>query len=442
MTAVFFRVLRARSVTVPLDEIGSWYLTAVSIYAVLPLIVFLLVGLEYTPLNDSRLFSLQPSPDEVGAVGWLYALYMGAFAWTYLATRGPSVQAEPARPVFPPSTIGIVIALWAGITLATNVLGTSSGLAGSSGTESGYAMFEQLPLALRQGIRLLSGMLMVLTVLLLAWLFSDFKRRRWIIAAWLVLLLVPMLTSVGSRAMTVLSLIACIMLYHRLVRPLSVRVAIIGGVMGLAVFLALGILRAFRGAASPGDFVVGLHGGEFEALFGNAIDLRARLATGEIHAKPFSFYVGDLLSFLPSQVLPFQKVDLSDWYIATFYPDAREAGSGFAFGAIAEAVLGWGWFEAVLRGALVGYLYARLNVYYRRHGHRMWVTVFHVWMTLWCYNSFRNSTFTMVSAIVQQFIPTMVLVEVARAGLRLLSARHPTRVTSGSARVERAGDGS
>ncbi len=441
IAACFFRELRARSSTVPLDEIGSWFLTAVTIYTVLPLVVFLLIGLSYTPLNDNRLFQLQPSPGEVGAVGWLYVMYLGAFAWTYLATRGPSVQAEPARPVFPPSAIGIAFTLWGVITVATNFLGTSNGLSGSSGTEGGYAMFAQLPLPLRQGIRLLSGMLMVLTVLLLAWLFSDFTRRRWIIAAWLLQLLLPMLTAVGSRAVIVLSLIACVMLFHRLVRPLSLRVAIIGGVLGLAVFLALGILRAFRGVASPGDFVVGVHGGEFESLFGNAVDLRSRLAAGEIHAKPLAFYVGDLVSFLPSQVLPFQKVDLADWYIATFYPEARDAGSGFAFGAIAEAVLGWGWLEALVRGAIVGYLYARLNVYYRRYGQRMWVTVFHLWMTLWCYNAFRNSTFTIVSSIVQQFIPTMVLVEVARAGLRLLPARHFGSGMPGRGRAAQAGGG-
>src|SRR6266550_6257634 len=46
----FFAILLRTSRVLPIDEIGTWYVAAVTVYTVLPLVVFLGIGMTYTPL--------------------------------------------------------------------------------------------------------------------------------------------------------------------------------------------------------------------------------------------------------------------------------------------------------------------------------------------------------------------------------------------------------
>ena len=74
-----------------------------------------------------------------------------------------------------------------------------------------------------------------------------------------------------------------------------------------------------------------------------------------------SRYVSGLTAAIPSQVLPFEKIDRPAWYLSTFYPIFGDAGGGFACGAISQALVGFGLIELVLRGALVGFVFARVQ---------------------------------------------------------------------------------
>src|SRR5262245_44528130 len=49
-------------------EIGTIYLAIVAVYTIYPLLSFIGVGYSYTPLNDSRLFSAQPSPAQIASL--------------------------------------------------------------------------------------------------------------------------------------------------------------------------------------------------------------------------------------------------------------------------------------------------------------------------------------------------------------------------------------
>ena len=415
MGALFIVSLSAAGQVTPVADIGAWYVLIGTVYTVFPLAVFLIIGGQYTPLNDNRLLALQPGPATVGRIGWMYVVHVAAFAITYRMVRGRRVPRAPVVRSVPKSTFTIAVVFWAIIAMVTLVSGLSM-VSASSYVES-YSAAAALPLGLRQFLRLTHGMQFILTVTILIGLFSRYERRRWLITAWLAFQVFRSLLVVGERTGLVLSFSVCVILYHVMVRPIRARTAFSLAAVGLTAFLAYGVFRTFRTLNSPEDFAVGPSGGEFESMFGNAVDLDMKVAAGEIKDLPFSFYTSDIVAAIPSQVLPFDKVDLSDWYVSRFYPSAKERGAGFAFGVVAESIIGFGWIDLVARGAILGLLFAKLHGLFRRRGERLWVTVLYIWATVWCYQAFRGTSLMLLPVFLQQFIPTVLLIECVRAVL-------------------------
>ena len=421
----FLLALSQRSVTTPMTEIGTAFVAVVTIYLVVPLGIYVALGGTYTIVNDNRLVQLQPSPAEVAGVGWLYVAFLGAFAAVYLLVRG---RAEPPRTnlgVVSRQRLAVMLALYLVFVLLLSIV---QGPLASDSYEGGAAAVAALPLVIRQFLKLWEGWSVLLTLALRVWLFQDFARRKWIIAAWVAFDVGMLAFALGSRTMVAISLVSSVILYHLLVKPVPLRTALAGALAGLVGFLLLGVARAFGGfggIGAVGQWSSGV-GGEFESLFGNVIDLQHRLVSGEVGVLPFGFHFADILAPFPSQIIPFQKYDPAVWYANTFFPEAAERGAGFAFGVIAQGVVGLGWLELVIRGAVLGYAFASLHRYFSRHADKFWVVVLYVWMTVWCYQSFRNQSFILLTFIVQWFLPLVLVVEV---GVKILR----TSGTSGAA---------
>lgn len=410
IAAGFFSALSLRSVVTPIAELGTTFVAAVSIYLILPIAVFLLLGGTYTVLNDNRLLQLQPSVEDVAASAWLYVAFLGSFAAVYLLRRG---NAEPRR-----LDTGIVsrqrLIIFVTIYVAFSVLSPLLvGRVQSESYEGVYAAIGALPLVARQFLKLWEGWAVLLTIGVRIWLFQDFARYRWVIAAWIGSDILFVVSALQSRTGLAITLVSSVLLYHLLVRPIRVRTALLGIVVGLGGFLALGLARAYRGFGTFGLWSIASAGGEFESLFANVIDLRYRLGAGEIGSLPFSFHFADLLAPFPSQIVPFQKYDPGAWYIGTFYPEAAERGLGVAWGVIAQGVVGFGWMELVARGAILGYAFASFHRYFSRNSQKFWVLVMYVWMTVWSYQSFRNQSFILLTFIFQWFLSLVFVVEVA-----------------------------
>lgn len=428
----FTSVLFARSATAPIAELGLWFVAAVTVYTVLPLGVYLLLGQQYTPLNDGRLFALQATPAQVSGAAWLYVAFLAPFCLAYLAVRREAKLQQPIVALPARHLVGVMVGVWIGFTALTWMV--SLGAQTTGDYASGYAAYNALPLGVRQAIKLWQGWSILLTLAIRVSLFSDFSRYRWIIASWVAYDVMVTLSVLGSRTYLILSLASCFLLYHLMVRPIRVRTAVVMASTGLFGFLALGVLRTFQGLGTAVQFAPGSSGGEFEALFANVVDLRQRLTTGERLAIPFEMHFADLAAMFPSQLVPFEKFDPGVWYVTTFFPSAAEQGFAFAFGVVAQGVLGLGWIELVLRGAAVGVGFAVVHRYLCRQSHRFWVVVFYVWLTMWAYQSFRNQSFILIGYIVQQFVPLVLLVEGFR--LVLIGASRPVSPSTANPSVD------
>lgn len=100
-----------------------------------------------------------------------------------------------------------------------------------------------------------------------------------------------------------------------------------------------------------------------------------------------------------------------------------------AFGAIAESTIGFGWPEALVRGALLGWLYASIA---NRclNGKLTVVRAFvYVWFVVMSYQAIRDTTFSTIPRFLMQVLPLLVLLMMTgtfRKAKRFRRVVHPT----------------
>jgi hypothetical protein len=152
---------------------------------------------------------------------------------------------------------------------------------------------------------------------------------------------------------------------------------------------------------------------EFQAVFGIAYDLQSRGAAGTLGSIPWQIYMSDLLMLVPSQMLPFVKVDP-----CLGYPIVDGVGLGCVIGLMSQAVIGLGWLELIVRGLALGLTVAVIHRWYVRRQDGYWATMFYLCLCLWCHYTFRNSTFFVAYYVVYQFIPFLVGVHIVHYGLK------------------------
>lgn len=416
-TAFYWALWSRRRHAIPWFELGAVYVTAVALYTFYPLIGYLVLGGAYTPTNDNRLWAAPPTAGEMGHVAWLYVAHLAAFGAVYLGVRGrlPLRMAELRRPRW--SILVSAAALYLLIEAFSIFLGLFYDMSAGDYLQT-YLFARRLPLLLAQLFGHLNGVKYALAVLLLGVLFSRYQRTRFLIAGWIGATALITAGRLQSRTELVLLLLAATMMYHVIVRPLSVRFMVMTAAAGLAGFILLGVYR--YGAAAPSGFSLFnpfVYGSEFELLFGNAIDLTRLLNTGALQNLPPGFHLADLTALIPQQIAPFPKVDPAEWYVSTFYPVYAAAGGGLAFGATAEAVLTGGWISAAARGAALGFCFAYIHRFYVRHAGSYWVLALYVWTATLCYQSFRNRTFFLLLLFVYRFLPAVVGVRVLASAL-------------------------
>jgi hypothetical protein len=400
---------------VPWFEIGVVYATIVAFYGTYPLIKFLVVGEAYRDfVLDGRWSALDPTTAEVAYAGWIYTLHLIAFAATYLIVRGrlPVVMRQlrgPSTPAF----IAVVV-LYVVIQGFWFFLGLFYDTSAGSYAET-YLVSQRLPLVLAQLLNHLSGAKYPLSLIVLVGLFDRYPASRRVIIAWIVLIGALTLIRFGSRTEFALLLMAAGMTYHTVVRPISPQMIAAGVAAGLLAFLVYGVVRGVSpGAAlSLNPFI---YATEFDILFGNVIHL-ARVAAESSTQVPTALYFIDLAALIPQQLAPFQKVEAAAWYASTFYPEYWARGGGFAFGTMAEAVLTGGLVSAAARGALLGFLFAKLHRFYVRRADRYWVFVFYLWVTTLSYLAFRGTTLVLLVLFVFRFLPVMIAVKLIGGGL-------------------------
>lgn len=419
--AVWFLVaLWNRDGVLPVFEVGTICVAVTTLYSSYPLFAFLMADGSWTTLSDNRLQQWNPDFEALGRFAWRHVVYLGTFALVYQMVRGRASGAlVPVKPLARHDTVVVVwlffvlttyfAAIWvlSGISYRPSYEDVRLGLVGVP---------RDLPYALQQISHNLYGMVPILKLCGIALLIQHWRypASRLVLAVWLLGEIVLTAVRMGARSEAVILLLATALLYHRLVRPLSLRTVITAAATLVALVLLYGFGRDFANAsAAIRNASYWSAANEFQILLGTAYDLHMQQATGELETVPWQVYASDLLMLIPSQLLPFAKIDPAEWYVGLLNLQGQQ---GLMFGVIAQAVIGYDWLELLVRGAVLGALFAFAHRMYARRAASFWATLLYLYLCLWSYYTFRASTFYFVYVILYRFLPTVIVVRAA-AGL-------------------------
>ena len=352
---------------------------------------------------------------------WIAVAYVVAFTSVYVVLRKRVSPPDPSAQAF---IADDKLAAALVIVVVTYLFGLAMGASGLIGTAESYIdsfrVIYELPRGLRQLLKTVGGISSVARLVLLVALLQRWPRFRPFFFLY-VLSIVVTINPGGGRGATVVALLAVAIAWHVIVRPFSSKGVLIGGASGLLMFLLLGLWRNFGSltGANEGEFE-GFGVGEFDALWGNAIELLQARETGGA-LIPFWTRFGELVAFVPAQLLWFDKVSPSDWYLDGFYPGYKEEGGGFVFGAITQAVVGGGVFEAAIRGAILGALAGWIMKWVRAPTQAWWRFPLQLYLLVGVFSGIRETTFIQWGEVVQ----TWLVAPLAIAMVATLFAKRP-----------------
>jgi hypothetical protein len=396
----------------PADDIGVMWLVVFALYSTLPSIYWLMQGGTYSLFNFYRLFALQPSPDEIIVLLCIAVGYVGSFAAVFLVFRSqvPSPDDKRYAYVSDSKMMGAFVIVVC-VQAAMLFIGMGGFIRSPESYLDSYLVIQELPLAARQTLRVGGGLSSVAMLILLVGVLQRWPRQKNLLYAYLMFVVLSF-DPKGARSGIVTGLLSVGIAWHVLVRPVPMRRWLTAGVMGLVVFTVLGLIRTLDSLVEIGTISTeGAGLGEFDALWANAIDLLQAKNSGWLEV-PLYVRFAEFWSFIPSQVLPFEKLSLSNWFLDEFYPEDKAMGGGWAFGAIGQAIIGAGVPEAIVRGGLVGGLAASIMRWYRSQGTSWWCLPLYLYLLISVYQSVRNTTFELLGNTIQIAIPALVLVAI------------------------------
>jgi oligosaccharide repeat unit polymerase len=394
---IFLWVLRRRGRSLNFFELGVFYSGIVLIYSLFPCIEFLAGGLSFSVLSDYRLYRANPSPAEAAPIFWYYAIYLACFVVAYQTFRSP--EPAEARPVTGMSRklLWVLVAAYACTYLFFAALKAIWNLQTPNSYSDTYLLYSNLPPAVQFFANHMIGVALLLQLGLMAYLVLHYTKYKRYIYLWLLAEFVGMAVfGVGSRTGMMVLLLALAITYSTFVKRLSLRMVSSFGLVLLVLFVSLGIARSISSAVEERDYSFFGSSNEFDALFANAYDLDQLKAAGKVDEIFPQIYFVDLTRLFPDQLFRSAHLDPSDWYVQNFYREYADQGGGFAFGAISESIVGFGWFDVIWRGLLVGWAFGAIQRMYVNGNHSYWSYAFYLWATVFSYQTFRVTTLNLL----------------------------------------------
>lgn len=411
-------------------DLGVAFIWIVFLYSFLPMLGIWLASLGIGALADQRLNNQIPDPSLVLNVGSSYVAFMLAFAWIYARQRAVSSRHAVILQVPSSADIRIIVVLVILIKLGHLLLMQYGfGAVASDDYISSYTLLRGQPILIQQLAGLLTATDFAATVLMIVVAVAYTPKLHSFVAILVVIQIVLAIAGGGSRSSAFLVAFAFVIarsIYSRRSGGVSI---LIYAVMGLIAFLVAGLIRAGNEVGDEKLSLQLLQGGEFLAVFYNSLDLLDRLGDADLLAVKLGVYLVDVLRLIPQQIIGDLKVDPAAFYVQIFYPDFSDAGGGLAFGAIAESTIGFGWLEALVRGALLGWLYASIANHCLNGKLTVTRAFVYVWFVVMSYQAMRDTTFSTVPRFLMQVLPLLIVLRLTgifRGVERVRSIVRPT----------------
>lgn len=404
-------------------EIGFLYLTLTIAYTVLPALTFLAVDLDLASgWVWEKLALLLPAPTELGAHLWRHTLFVFAVSAGYLMLRGsssagsaPSMPTPAHRPAD-----GSVLLVVTGLI----VVSMAAIAALSAPVESyidHYTRYDHLSRPLLILVYVFFNLKTACYYILLTLLFSDFHRRRLLIAlAVAAIAIYETAYSFGSRIETLSILLAAICLVHYRVRPISLKAGLTSFLAIAALFSVIELFRSLEFDLADAQAALATEGAgpasEFGAVFFTGFHLYAERAQGDLPPVHWLMFINDLLALLP--FVDHIEWNPQYWYARHYYPDAAVPPQ--TMGPIADSAIWGGEFDLLLRGLVNGLWYAALVRWFMARRSRWWAMVVYAYLYATCVMTLKYSVFYQLAPLLRIIVPGLLLVVILRSALGML----------------------
>lgn len=398
----------------PLD-LGVFFAWTVAAYSVFPLIGTALANLGIGDLQEARLDGI-PQEMAVFSVGFMYLLFLTGFALSYNTVRKCSYKNMSVPSWNLPSRRDILVVAILLLSLKLCLFAARMALDIKQGDNylATYTEFVEQPLLVQQIVGILAAWELPASILLIVVVIARDTRLHLWVGAFVAAQIVIAIAGGGGRTYAfacALAYLAARTLFDRNMRSSAV---VIAGVAGLLIFVVAGQLRHSMIANEELPSLYILQGGEFLSLFTNALDLSEKRIYLEDQQFRIGLYLVDIMRLFPRQIVGDLKLDPAVFYVTTFYPEFSREGGGLAFGAISESALGFGPIEALVRGALIGGLYAMVARACLGRHRNVTRAFIYTWFLVLSYQAIRDTTLSVFPRFVFQMVPILLLLKMTR----------------------------
>lgn len=393
--------------TLPIFDPGCLLIIFTSIYVAYPIFSYVMSGFTWSDISDRRLWDYNIFPEVfykfmLLPFYYLLALFLSYIVFTnYKLSVIKTLKYSKKNDLF---EITLVSVLFIFIKLTFFVVN-------KFGIEYNHHIWFQM----RNFFSAISYTLLLYIIVFL------FKNWHLVISKLLLSLLLFMqgyYTFIAGYGRTSFFLIVISMIigFHLIVKKINIRSALIISISLFWAFLLKGFLTT-GSIYSFGKYSPFSAANEFTILIGTAYDIYSRIKIGLIDFIPLQAYFNDFILLIPSQLLPFPKLDLSQWYLSTV--NLQGTGVGMMFGVVAQGVIGYGIAELIIRGTLLGLAMSYIYVwFYSKKEVSIWQIVFMIFVATKSYYTYRAGTGYLLYFVIYHFYGTYFIVKLIYNSLK------------------------
>lgn len=405
----FWLILRRKLDDNVFGELGFLYLALIAVYTLVPAVSFMTASF----FQGGPLDQLLPDPTQLRTHLWRQVLFEAGVATGYLLVRG-RVRWEPSPTIEGGDRDGRALLFIALLTLVAVAAVTQLSAPVESYYDN-YTRFDHLPWLLHKFVSLCIRMSLGLYCLLLVFLFRNYQKYKLIIpVALAVICAYEIVYSLGARIQALLVLLQAATLYHLTVKKISLKWAVVAGVVVVLVFSVIELIRLqdFTFGAAR-DVVAG--GGlkpasELIAVFFPGFHLYAERAAGTLPPHEWPMFFSDFISLFTFG--DFVRWNPMVWYANNYYPQAEVP--PFTLGPIADSAIWGGEIDLVVRSLINGIFFASIVRWFLRYGDRWWGLAVYVYCVASCILTIKYSVFLDLNLIEKNLLPVLILVYAAR----------------------------
>lgn len=429
-----------RDQKIPFFDVAMLCALATLLYTVFPLLNYWLDGMQFGVFSDARLQASDIKPFELGFFHCRHVVYLFSFVVFYVMFRGKGTiitgnVCDPSR-----SARLAIITLFILLTAASFFFQLTTRINfdysyESEAFENSVSAISAMPLILLQISGKILGILFVFKLGVLVIVVRRCGQKKWllILFVWIAVEIVQTFIIKGSRTGLILFLMSAALLYHRMIKPLTMKFLFSSGTVLLVAFIFFGLYRfyfdfaSFRSDISLSTAGIFSGSNEFQTLLGTAYDVFQKKEAGVYF--PWYLYLNDIITILPpQQLMPFEKVAASEWYLREI--GISGTGQGLMWGVVSQSIIGLDWVELAFRGAMLGFILACFHRWYLKHQTGFLETLFYMYFCIKVYYTFRDTTFSFLTNLIWEIIPFYILLQLGVALINSIEGNRSIRASS------------